>query len=188
MNKTLVILSVCLLTCNCTVKKDVKDEENRVEEVNMVDSLGRQQGLWAKEGGLNIIDTMYFSDGQLHGSYKSYFKSGTLRHEGEYENGKISGIWNYYNKGIRVSQEINRGPNTDSMRHELGYYLTPPNYSYVKFYNHKTGQLNSEGKLVYYESWKSDESRKHGLWTFYEPTGDTLRVYYEFGRETRNTP
>mgnify|MGYP001796903984 CR=1 FL=1 len=74
------------------------------------------------------------------------------------------------------------------MRHELGYYLIPTNYSYVKYYDHKSGQLKSEGKLVYYESWQSDESRRHGLWKFYEPTGDTLRKYYEYGRELENTP
>lgn len=188
MNKTLVLLSVYLLTCSCTVKKDFKEEENRVQEVNIVDSLGRKQGLWVKEVGSNIIDTMYFSEGQLHGSYKSYFKSGALRHTGNYEHGVISGIWNYYNKEVLVSQEISRGTNTDSVRHKLGYYLTPTNYSYVKLYSHKTGELESEGKLVYYESWESDESRRHGVWTFYESTGDTLRKKYEYGQALENTP
>lgn len=85
------------------MKQDSRNQEEQVKKANVIDSLGQKQGLWTKEIASNIIDSMYFLDGQLHGSYKSYFKSGNLRHYGQYEHGKISGTWNYYNKEILVS-------------------------------------------------------------------------------------
>jgi len=185
--KHIIILSLLTLfffSCN----EEATTEEAQL--INHIDSAKLKQGLWIRKIGSNIIDSMNYVDDKLHGSYKSYFKSGELKYSGEYENGSKKGKWLSFNKGIIVSEEVERGINNDSVRHELGYYLTPEFFSYVKLYDYNSGLLKKEGIVLYSDDWQSDTSKEHGKWVYYNENGDIVDIKnFEYGRViNQNTP
>ena len=160
--------------------------QEREQKVNQVDSLSQKHGLWVNDVSSYTVDSMYYRHGKLHGPFKSFFKNGNLRYKGEYAEGQRVGVWQTYDKEILVAEEVSRGINTETVRHELGYELTPKFFSYVKLYHHKTGQLKREGKVLYEDSWESDASRKHDQWIYFQPEGDTASIkFFEYGRLKR---
>ena len=189
-NQFILIIVTLFFSCSGEKSTTSETEQKEIAVINQVDSAGLKQGIWIKEIGSNIIDSMNYVNDRLNGIYKSYFKFGGLRHIGKFREGTKTGQWKYYDKGILVAEEIDWGPNRDSVRHELGYYLTPKFFSYVKFYNRKNGNLEEEGKVLHSDGWQSDTSREQGIWVYYDENGDTIKIKtFEYGQVTeQNTP
>jgi len=185
-NLFISIIIIPLLSCSGEKANTDSTEQAEIQSINQVDINGVKQGIWVEKVGSNIIDSMNFVDDKLNGIYKSYFTSGNLRHSGRYEHGVKLGTWSYFDTGVLVAEEIERGTNRDSVQHELGYYLTPEYFSYVKLYNRQNGHLEQEGKLLYSDSWQSDTSNEQGRWIYYDNKGDTTDIkIFEYGRENK---
>jgi antitoxin component YwqK of YwqJK toxin-antitoxin module len=73
------------------------------------ESLFRRQGIYKnvyhgkgigyyRNGSIRIISNSKLSDGDLHGKYKKWYKSGELKVNGQYKNGNKHGNWIRYKR------------------------------------------------------------------------------------------
>ncbi len=116
----------------------------------------------------------------LNGPYKSFFKNGNLKSEGQFVNNQSTGIWKYYfeNGQLRMQGEIENGKGVG----EWQYYFENGSFKMIGkmvegkkqddwVYYHKNGSKESEGKYI--------TGKKDGFWKYYYPEG-ILRATEEF--------
>jgi hypothetical protein len=175
-----ILTSITLISiCSCQTKEK--------SSINLIDSSGNKQGVWIKHITTSIIDTMFYIDNKLNGTYRSYFvKTKLLRFSGEYKNDSMIGVWKFYDLNSLWAEELDRGINHDSVKNESRNWIIPKYYSIIQLFDKDKGYKKSEGKMLYNDTWESDSSNEHGLWLYFNSQGDTIdRKYFEYGKEIK---
>ena len=151
-----------------------QSENSPCIDCNKTDENGRKQGLWIEGDETSHIE-MHYKDGIISGVFK-HFLAGKLFSLGEFTDGHYSGIWYYYDDdgGIESSCE-NFAPNHDTIHQKWAEKCVPDYKCYLKLY-YSNGNIKEEGWIVWNESPLSDFSLQHGIWKYYDETGNLIRT------------
>ena len=78
------------------------------ELINQRDSNGERTGLWKDcyWSNRNLWSEGNFVDGKKTGLWKYYYINGNLQWEGNFVDGKDTGLWKYYNREGQLNKLI----------------------------------------------------------------------------------
>lgn len=127
----------------------IYDEKSKIKEQAEFKN-GKLNGIrkiFDVEQDLVLIEETYAND-NFEGPYKSYYKNGQLKQDGQYVNGAMGGIWKYYYE-------------TGQLKETVGFNNNAENGPYKAW--HENGQLKAVGQY--------ENENREGLWKVYHPNG-----------------
>ena len=116
----------------------------------------------------------------LDGPYKSFFEDGVLKSEGQFENNKSTGVWQYYYKNgrLRMKGQIGDGKNVGQWEYyyengslKMSGKLEQGKKDGYWVYQYKNNTIESEGSYL--------SGLKTGSWKYYHEAG-VLKAMEEF--------
>lgn len=72
-------------------------QERLGNKINQINSKGEKEGFWIDSTRYTKTEK-YYKDGMLFGIYKEYNSKGRLLTFGEYKDGKMNGIWYFFDQ------------------------------------------------------------------------------------------
>lgn len=152
--------------------------------INHLDERGMKEGLWKLNRKYRLIET-YYKGGIESGVYKEYNQNGRLLCFGEYKDGKMHGIWYYFDTdGHLMTILKNFAANTDTIVNGGDNKKYVPDYMCYSISFFPNGHNHNEGKLLWSkgEHPLSDFAIKFGEWKYYNSKGQLIKD------ETNNIP
>lgn len=117
-------------------------------------SCKKEEKTFYPDGSIKTLAEVYNS--KFHGSFKAYYENGKLEIEGNYENGLMNGICNYYTADGFIYTKILF--KMDTAKYKWGYY--------------KSGKIKDEGFVK--------DGERAGKWIYYEPMKDSIKEINEY--------
>ncbi len=133
-------------------------DNGNLKSIGTYDANGNMTGTWKSyyETGQIHIEAEYLN-GKYNGKWTSHFNNGKLSSIGNYKNGKKAGEWKFYNENGQVAME--------------GVFVDGNYNGEWKFY-YKSGKLQKKGALT-----GSDANGKaQGEWYFYYENGNVESI------------
>jgi hypothetical protein len=146
------------------------EAKGQADNINQLNGEGKKMGLWIENNGNTEA---YYKNGIRDGLFKNYNrKNGKLSVLGEFNEGKKSGTWYYFDDEsilILIESDIKENASYTRIRDD-NVEITPKFVAYAKFY-YPTGYLKEEGRVIYSEDIEIDYF-KSGTWKYYNKKGE----------------
>ncbi|GAT64295.1 hypothetical protein [Paludibacter jiangxiensis] len=174
---------IILLLCLCYF--GLGHSQTIENTTNTINSHGKKDGIWIDPLKDSKVITFY-KCGVENGPKYQINKDGSLYYFGQYKNGKLDGIWYFFNvkqncystieiinaqaKIEIVQKDINKKVFYEVEAEEVNYYSTMA--------------LLSKGKIVIHNDINSyivDGALKYGIWRYYDNNGKIIKEKDETG-------
>jgi len=131
--------------------------------------------------GDSAICKCNFSNGMLHGSWTSYYKSGKIKASGQFSNNKMTGLWKVFNESGKsyLQLEFDNEGSYKLNRVRYGFLNNPVRRGKGKVHFSAFGSLGYDVDNAYTAIVKYKNGKKNGkVEEFF--SNDTLRASYTF--------
>lgn len=143
--------------CSSWFENGIKQYETHYENGNLRDS----SVIWYSSGQKKEIT--YYVKGKKTGKYFAWYENGQLKEESQYLNDHRNNFIHWYETGPK-KDEYNCNDSAAFCR-------------YVSWHLNEKKEKEGRMKITYYRNIDDYyESLKDGLWTYFDPTGDTDKV------------
>lgn len=173
-NKIKLCAIFLFVMCIC----DVLAQERFGDKINQINSKGEKEGFWIDSTRYGKIEK-YYKEGTLFGIYKKYNSKGRLLTFGEYKDGKMNGIWYFFDQnGFLRMLFKNFSKNTYSIINEEDKKTITPDYKCYSVSYYPNGNIKNEGLLLWSEGEapESEFSDEYGVWKYYYINGELIKT------------
>ncbi|GHT00654.1 hypothetical protein FACS189421_12920 [Bacteroidia bacterium] len=153
---------------------NVSAQKGYAEKINQFNDKGQKEGFW-KEDLKFQTEEAYYHNGVKSGIYKTY-RRGTLACFGEFENGKMSGIWYYFGDFghlMSIMKDFQKNDKPIPAEHHSQGICSYQCY-YITYY--PNGVKKSEGILLWDEDPEDDFTFEYGEWKYYNENGNLTKT------------
>ena len=141
---------------------------------NQYDEEGRKDGLWIEHYCNYCTRYVYYLHGVQHGIIRGFNTyTSQLDYIGEIDQGKMVGIWLYFDEENHLLSRFYDFKDTLTMIpdvHNYSIQYAPHNCYCIDY--HSNGRIKAEGRLYFFDDPRMDDAGPYGTWNYYDVNGN----------------